>query len=199
MPHTYGADEQQLEPATLPNDVLTEIGRLVRAFSEIEDIVDLHICNLAEISESKATILLGRTAVTRRIEIAETLAKTISEEALAIHKHAFSGGFSDIADCRNYVAHGKLLGVGPDGRYAFLTTKDGPPMNGAAIRVVASYSAEQIKLIARMAEDSIPRLERHLKVEALRAERLLRPLLPHRRAQGARNAKRKRPPQSSQA
>lgn len=52
---------------TIPDETLAAIGRLIGAFAEIEDLVTLYICNLAEISQSKAIVLLGRTAITWRI------------------------------------------------------------------------------------------------------------------------------------
>ena len=111
MPRTYGKKPSYLKPAKLPQKTLVEIGRIVRAVAEIEDLVDLHICNLAGLSESKATVLLGKTAITRRLEMAKYLAQMLPQEALDIHNAAFGTvEFLDIVECRNAVAHGKLLG-----------------------------------------------------------------------------------------
>jgi hypothetical protein len=195
MPRTYGATACELKPAALTTETLSDIGRLVRAFAEIEDILDLHIACLAGISETKVTILLGRTAISRRMEIAETLARLRPDKALEVHLSAFKG-FGDISDCRNAVAHGKLLGVDDDGKLAFLTFNSAPPSGEAAIRVAFSYHPETIKLLATTAEAAIPTLERMLQVEALRAERLLRPLQPHSKARVAKSAKPPPPPQS---
>lgn len=200
MAKTYGNTAQKVKPAKISEQTLAEIGRLIRACAEIEDIIDLHICNLAEISESKAAILLGRTAVTRRLEIAKTLAKTREGDAFERHNHAFSNEeFGDIIDCRNAVAHGKLLGENDDGDLSFLTMNTAMPDGDAAIRIVASYPPDAIRHFATMAEGAIAPLEKLLKVEALREERLHKPLLPHRKAQPQQTAKQKHPPESSQA
>jgi len=195
MAITYGSVERQLKPAKLPLKTLTEIGRLVRACAEIEDIIDLHIATLAEISESKATILLGRTAVTRRLEIAKHLAMTREGAALAAHNHAFDANFAEILKCRNAVSHGKLLGSTPDG-FAFLTADTAAPTGTAAIRIVIVFTALAIRQYAMMAEGAIPALEKHLKVQASREARLLRPLSPRRKARPQQAANRSHPPQS---
>jgi len=198
MPKTYGSNQRDVKPAQLPDATLRDIGRLVRACAEIEDIVDLFIASLAELNETRAFIMLGRTAISRRLEIALELAKVREDNALAVHKTAFDAVFNDILECRNAVAHGKLLGKTEDG-FAFLTGNSGPVRDDSKIRIVASYTAATIKEYARVAEARIPQLEAYLKVEGPRSERLRRPLLPHSKAQPQANAGRQRQPRSSQA
>jgi hypothetical protein len=194
MGKSYGTKPVHLKKAKLTRPLFLAIGKLVRAMAEIEDMVDLHICNLAELSESKAFILLGRTAVTRRIEIAEALAILRTDDAHKVHKRMFDERYSDLVDCRNAVAHGTLIGKG-EGRLYFLSSNPGgKPNDGRAPRQVSSYTPHQIIKNAELAQELVPHYERHLQVEVLRAERLQRPLTPHPKGLGQAGAKPQRPP-----
>lgn len=197
MGRSYGNKEVELKPATLAEPLLTAIGRLVRACAEIEDMVDLFIMNLAEVNESRMTILLGRTAITRRIEMAEALAMLREDDALAVHKKAFDSGYYDTIDCRNAVAHGTLMGADVDGRLYFLTSTTAKPENGRARRQVLSYLPEQIIDFGKYAEDKIGILAPLLQVQELRKARLERPLAPHPKGQPQRSATPKQQPPSS--
>ena len=201
MPPSYGSEEQALSPAKLPHKTLADIGRLIRAFADLEDLVTLYICNLAEISESRALVLLGRAALTRRLQMAEYLAQMTGKGIAGLHKQIFNAGFRDALECRNAVAHGILLGKTKDGRYAFLTSKTEPPTGKSAIQLAISYDPISISGYAKLAEAAVPLIEKHLKLQGLRAERLQRPLLPHRKAQPQRkpSSKRETPPLPSQA
>lgn len=176
---------------------MVAIGRIIRATAEIEDILELFIGALANLSESQACIFLGRSPISRKLEIAEALAKIRPDKALATYQEAFPDAFRDVLDCRNAVAHGVLIGISEEGEYAFLTTPSGQVKDGSSMRIVISYSAATISNIAGRAEAMIPYLEERLKVETQRAERLQRPLEPHPKAQPQARAKSKRQPQSS--
>lgn len=195
----YGDKEVPLKPTKLPVKTLTAVGRLIRAFAEIEDMVTLYICNLAEINESRAVVLLGKTAITRRLEMAQYLAQMTGKKITALHSQIWNDGFRAAMTCRNTVAHGVLLGRAPDKRYAFLTAKTEPPTGKSAIQVTVSYRHEDIAAYAKFAEDAIPLIEKHLKLQALRQARLRKPLLPHRKSQPRRSqdAKQKPPPRPS--
>lgn len=198
MPRTYSDKEQQLKPTTLPDGVLLAIGKLVRAFAETEDLVNLHLCNLAETTESRIIVLLGKTAITRRLEMAEYLAQMAGEHVADLHKKVFNAGFREALECRNTVAHGLLLGETEDGSYAFLTSKAEVPTGKTAVQLAITYTAESIKEYARLAEDAVPLIEKHLRLGVLRRTRLGRPLHAHRKARPQRipSAKKKPPPQS---
>ena len=191
MVKIYSSKSQELQPATIDDATLLQIGKLIRATAEIEDLVTLYICNLAEINASKAVILLGRTAVTRRLEIAEYLASMIGPHVTQLHKDNFNAVFGEVLSCRNAVAHGVLMGIDSGGRYAFLTSKTAETTVASAIQIVESYLPSDIKEFARVAEESIPILETNLKLRPLRAERLRRPLAPHRKGlhQGKKDEK----------
>jgi hypothetical protein len=181
MPVIYSSEPSNLKPATIDDATLLQIGKLIRATAEIEDLITLYICNLAEINASKAIILLGRTAVTRRLEIAEYLASMIGPHVTQLHKANFTALFGEVLSCRNAVAHGIFMGMTENGRYAFLTAKTVETTIPSAVQIVESYRPSDIKEFARVAEEFIPILETNLKLQPLRAERLRRPLSPHRK------------------
>ena len=188
MPSTYGADHADLKPAKLDDPTLAAIGRLVRAFSEYEELVSLYIGALSRLNQSELVVLLGRTAVTRRLEMAEMLAKLAGEEELARFKAAFhSPQFKDIHQCRNAVAHGILLGMDDTGMLAFLTDKtDAQPDDGSTIQIVASYHPKLIESISIMAEGSIDSVADHLRLRSWLKRHQPQALRPHRKAQPRR-------------
>ena len=197
MARIYGSTKLEVKSTELPVAVMLAVGRLVRAVAEMEDILDLFIGSLAQLSESRTTIMLGRTAISKKLEIALDLAKTRDDAALGHFKAAFDQTFLDIIECRNVVAHGKLLGETKEG-FAFLTTNPGPVREDSKIRIVVSYAGKTIEALAALAEIRVPEMEAFLQVADQRAERLLRPLLPHSKAQLQGKRSPPSPPQSSE-
>ncbi len=196
MPRLYPEQAPTVKAGRIDDATLHSIGRLIRATAEIEDIVDCFICVLADLNESKTSILLGKTAITRRLEIAESLSKLRTDEAHKIYKEAFPAEIADILECRNAVAHGILLGIGDGHEYAFITSLTNSVRGDAAVRIVVNYSPATIRNIADKAEAMIPYLEKRLLVQGLRSERLQRPLEPHPKSQDRGRAKPKPPPRS---
>ena len=121
MVKTYSDKAQQLEQAELSDAFLLSVGRLVRAFAEIEDILTLHICKLLGTTESKGIIVLGRTGFNKKVEIAQFLGKLTGAETVKIHQSIFDDAFKDASAARNAVAHGSLVGKTADGFYTFRT------------------------------------------------------------------------------
>jgi hypothetical protein len=181
MPPTYSSKETKVERAELDDRALIAIGRLIRAAAEIEDLVNLFICNLAEINESRMVVMLGRSAISKRVEIAEYLAKLNSPQAAGLAARMFTDGFWDMTRCRNDVAHGVLLGRNEDGAWSFLTAKTEQPTGASAIQIVASYTTDYLEDLAEAAENSIPTIAEGLKLTVLREARYGRPLSPHRK------------------
>lgn len=196
MPRIYPKEAPPLRPGKIDDATLHAIGRLIRATAEIEDIVDCFIAILAGLSETRALIMLGRTAITRRLEIAETLAKVRTDKAHDVYKEAFPKAFQDLLECRNAVAHGVLIGITDENEFAFLTTPTSMTEGESAKRIVASYNSATIANFADKAEAMLPWLEERLQVQEQRAERLQRPLKPHPKSQDRGHAKPPRPPQS---
>jgi hypothetical protein len=196
MARIYPSEKATVKPSELPDDIVLSIGKLVRACAEMEDILDLFICGLAEISESKATILLGRTAVTRRVEIALELAKLRTDEAVTVHKKAFDSAFDDILYCRNVVSHGTFMGTSEHG-YVFRTALPGPTLTDQKLRLAVALPAQTIHDTAALATLRAAELEEFLQVKEQRAERQTQSLSPHNKSQPLASAKRPPPPQSS--
>ena len=116
MAKTYGTEPTALKPTKLSKKVLADIGRLIRAFAEVEDIVSIYLAQLAGLTESKSTIILGRMQLRSRIEMAGVLATQTGKQITEIHKAAFSEAFWDALFCRNTVTHGVLMGKSQDGQ-----------------------------------------------------------------------------------
>ena len=199
MKPVYGDKAVNVTPAQLDDKALLAIARLVRACAELEDIVNLFICNLAEISESRMVVLLGKSAISKRVEIAEYLAKMGTKTAQELATWAFNEGFWNTFRCRNDVAHGVLLGKNEEEAWSFLTAKTETPEGPSAIQIVASYETSFLEIMATTAEEAIPQLEERLKLKDQRAARHGRPLAPHRKAQrrSQRDAKQPQPQKPS--
>ena len=195
MKPIYGDKALNVTPAQLDEKALLAIARLVRACAELEDIVNLFICNLAEISESRMVVLLGKSAISKRVEIAEYLAKMGTKSAQELAEWAFNEGFWNTFRCRNDVAHGVLLGKNEEDGWSFLTAKTEPPEGPSAIQIVASYETSFLEIMATTAEEAIPELEDRLKLKDQRTARHGRPLAPHRKAQRRSQRDAKQQPQ----
>lgn len=196
MNKVYPSEPATVKPAELPDDVLTSIGRLVRSCAEIEDILDLFIGNLAELSETKVAILIGKTPISRKREIALELATIRADAAAKTHKIAFDSVFNEILYCRNAIAHGNFLGISDNG-YVFRTANPGPIQDESKLQIAVCYSAEVIHDFARIAEARIGELEILLQVKERREERYTRSLLPHNKARIPKKGSQRPQPQSS--
>jgi hypothetical protein len=179
MPKSYSPESTHIKPTKINKETLAAIGRLIRAFAEIEDLLTLHICNLTSVPEGRIIVLLGRTAMSKLLEIAEYFAKTAGANALAAHKNVFNRTFQDALGCRNAVAHGTLLGRTQHKELTFLTAKTEVPTGTATVLVVESYLPKNIIAYAKMAELAVPLIEKNLMLRALRQARLRKPLSPH--------------------
>jgi hypothetical protein len=197
---TYSPKATGVDPVPLDERALLTIGRIIRACAEMEDLVNLFICNLAEISETKMVVMLGKTNLRTRAQIAEYFSKLNTPQAQELAKWAFSDGFWNIQTCRNCIAHGVLLGKDEDGHWTFLTSRTETPEGTSAIQLVAGYTIEHLEEVARVAEEAIPQYEDRLRLKGLRQARYGRPLSPHRKGlpQQKRGAKPPRPQKPSQ-
>lgn len=161
MSHSYGATHSTTQPTSLNDDVLVSIGRLIRAFAEIEEIVTLFISALAKLNQSQAVIILSRAQLTRKLAIAEQLATIAGEQHLERYKACFATvSFKNAQECRNIMAHGILFGLGEDGLLAFLTDKTDAPEGQSTIQLVASYHPDTIASWAKWAADSVEPIAR---------------------------------------
>src|SRR5688572_24566349 len=144
MKPTYSDKFTNFQPAKLDDRALLAIGRLVRACPDIEDLVNLCICNLAEINESRMIVMLGRTPISKRVEMAEYLGKMNSSEAAKLAEWAFDENFWITFRTRNTVAHGTLLGLTEDGTWSFVTAHTELPDGPSALQLAASYTTAYI-------------------------------------------------------
>ena len=179
MAKIYSSTPVKLKQARLTIKVLTSIGRLVRACAELDDILTLYICSLAEVSESHGAILLGRTPVSKKVEIAQYLAKMRGKIITEVHGNLFNTRYDEAIECRNVVAHGVFRGKGEDGRLYFRTSKSDEPIGKAAGKRVYGYTPNTINAIAISAEKLVPIFEKTLMLSALREKRLQQPVGAH--------------------
>lgn len=177
----YSPETVPLKPAKLGNPEFRAIGRIVRACAEIEDIVTLFIAKVLGIQEGSVAVMLGQTPYSKKLSIAQYLAKIQGGEAIRRYNEVFTEEFSRITTCRNAVAHGVMLGKSADGRWAFLTAKREEPVIGSAVQIVISYTTSDLQLHAKGAEWAVSVMESVLAVQELRSKRHGRPLLPHRK------------------
>jgi hypothetical protein len=174
------------------------MARIIRACAEIEDIITLHLCQLARIGEAESVVLLGRVPVSTKLKMATVIADALGGEAAETHHRCFdSEAFKGLMRCRNTIAHGLLLGLNDEGGLAFRTIDVAGADETALNMNVISFNLEDFAPIAKSAEEAIPALERLLKLQAWRRERRERDLLPHRKSQAKakRDAKPQPPPQ----
>ena len=179
MPLTYYPDELSIQPAKLDDDALLQIGRLIRAFAEIEDIVTLYLFQLAQVSESPGLVMMGRTPLSAKLGSAEYLAKMYGGTVADLHAKVFTPTFYDGLRCRNTVAHGVLLGRSDLG-WAFLTADTlAPQVPMAATHKVLSYSTAAIAEQANGWDGNLDEMARALGVRSQREGRCEQPLGPH--------------------
>ncbi|WP_156029827.1 hypothetical protein [Sphingomonas sp. URHD0057] len=176
------------------------IGRVVRACAEIEELITMFIAEQARITDGTVAILLGQTALSKKLSIANYLAAARGPEIRAQYENCITPMFKEIIQCRNAVVHGQLLGKSEDGHWAFLSVRTEEPAEvGKSVQLVFSFSRADLVLYADEAKKAVELIEKSLEYEGLRILRRGRSLEPHRKSQPKAKpaAKRKRPPRSS--
>jgi hypothetical protein len=187
MSREYSRIGSTIQPYALPDDVLLAMGRLIRAFAEIEDIITLHLCSVADISEGQAVLLLGRLAMSKKLTMAYTFAAARGGDNKARLDGCFDNDeYKACLKARNVAAHGLLLGLTEEGKIAFRTVETTSASLDAVGLEAISFELEAFEIYAGMAENAIPQIEDRLGVQALREERRLRDLGGHPKAQPTR-------------
>jgi hypothetical protein len=199
MTRIYSDKAYAVKPVKLSDQTLLSIGRIVRAFAEIDDLLMFHIAGMVGISESQAIVLLGRSQASAKMEIAQYLAKMKGENFIALHKEIFNSAYDECRQCRNTVAHGVLLGETEEGKIAFLTAEKKEPDGPSSSLVVISYPPKDIDTLARISETFIGAISEKLQLASWRDKRLQQSILPHPKAQTqpSRKTKPPRQPKSS--
>lgn len=194
MKFEYSKKPSAIKPYTIPDDVFAAMGRLIRASAEIEDIIGLQLCQVANITEAQSLVLLGKMPVSSRLQLASICANAMGGDAAKAQDICFdkNENFKFLMQCRNVVAHGLLLGLTDEDKVAF-RTYDRTGVEGDVVSVqAASYAPEDFAIFAKMAEESIPKLEKILKLGPSRQKRRERGLDPHRKSQPERPPSAKR-------
>src|SRR4051812_29490692 len=105
MPPIYSDKSSTITPCSLSDDQLSAIGRLIRAFAEIEDIINLRLAALTGVPEGIVLVFLGRTSVTKKLQILKFVSEGKGVEAETLFAQAFGNPhFRDLQDMRNTVA-----------------------------------------------------------------------------------------------
>lgn len=184
LPHNYSRDGTELTPAVLDDATLLAIGRIFRAAAEIEDIVNLYLVRIAGMSEAHLAIMLGRAALSKKIDIARSFAKTHGEKEVERFKATLELHelFAAI-EFRNTLAHGAMLGTTDEGRIAFRTAKQIGLDPTHLTLEVNSYLPAEFQHCADAMDQIVPWLEVQLDVAHTRAMRRAKTLHPHTKAQ----------------
>lgn len=186
MTNEYSRVGSALKPVELTGAQLQAMGRIIRAVAEIEDIITLHMCNLAEITEGQAIILMGRTNISTKLKLSFSLANALGGEAKRITDECFDNeAYRALMKCRNAIAHGLLLGQTDTGKIAFRTST--ASLQGETVGIeVATYEPSAFAQFAEIAELAIQQIEGPLRVQELREARREQSLERHSKAQPTR-------------
>ena len=172
MGNEYSKVGSPLKPVKLSQETLLDMGRLIRAVAEIEDILTLHMCNVADITEGQYLILLGKIGIGAKLGYATLFANSIGGAAKQRTEESFNNeAYKALIKCRNVVAHGVLLGQTDIGKISFRTTDTASPKSGVLGVEVISYGPSDFTAFAEMAEIAIPQIEEALMVADTRAAR----------------------------
>lgn len=188
-----------LRPGKLSESDLQSIGRLVRAFVELEDIITLFLFEITRVGNGAGRALLGRQPVSKRVQIAQQFLDKNDPRQKVLKDTFKSQDYIDVAGCRNAVAHGLLLGIDANGWLAFQTESMGEVGEDTVGMLVLSYPPALIQSLALKAEAMVPEFEKALGLQALRETRRAPVLQPRAspRAQGKSSKAQTPPPQSS--
>jgi len=180
----YASEPTNVKPYDLSDDELLGIGRLIRACAEIEDIINLHLYKLAEITEGAGVMLLGRMSTSARLKLMEAFSTSRSAKARKMFQEAFDNEhYRHVVRCRNTVAHGLLLGVTEDDLIAFQVQDPQGFEAGTLVLSVNAYDHRAFAAFATQAEHIIPQLEEGFGLQESRETRRAKALSPHKKSQ----------------
>jgi len=180
MPVQYASKSTSLRPYSLTDEQHASIGRLIRACAEIEDIINLRLADLVGVQEGVVLVFLGRTPITRRLEILKLASQGKGEAAIDLFNQAFDNdNFRDIFGVRNSVAHGRLMGLTDDDLIAFSVCETQGIDSAKVHMTVNCYNQDAFAILADMAENVIPQMEAAFGLTALREKRRGPTLSPH--------------------
>ncbi|WP_150099695.1 MULTISPECIES: hypothetical protein [Maricaulis] len=191
-----------LIPTEIDDNTLAAIGRLVIGFADIEDAITLFIMKLMKLNESHAHVLIGPVGISKRIQIATSLALLTDPEAHKFLKSTFQGNnWNTAKKMRDCAAHGLVVGQNKPGFVTFRMTNLVDSDENQAMFSAHSYPMKQFSTVAADVSNFVPSLREHLGVATLHSKRLQGSLVP--RQKGRRKAspdpRSPKPPRSSPA
>ena len=178
-----------LSPYQLTDELYLASAKILRAAAEIEDIVNLTVAQFADLSESKASVLLGRSPLAARIRIARKLGSLRKDAALKAFDKAFEPPFKDFLRLRNTLAHGALLGVNDDGDIFFQTNEVSGFEDDAVVAEAIGWPPATIKFWGDKAEEYVEYIETTLQLRDKRQGQERRELLGARISQAIQSPK----------
>jgi hypothetical protein len=195
----YGAKRTWLKNEPLPDDVLLSIAKLVRAWAEIEHVVELYLKELTSLTDSQLLLVLGRQPISLKMALAAKLAKLKGKRAYKRYQKAFleDDGWMGIGlKYRNVVAHGRYVGIDTDGKYCFVTKDIIEYTKGRADTEAHAFLPQTLRGMALFSEAMPFLLITALKLESLHEKSTPRLLGPHPKApkKPPKKAKAPRPP-----
>jgi hypothetical protein len=109
-----------LRPYTIPDDILAEMGRLIRGCAELEDVVTIILCSLAKIGEEDGLLLFPRLSISAKIDAIEQYTKLRGGSYPRRHKKWFAHPyFAELIRTRDTIAYGVFLGLADDASLVF--------------------------------------------------------------------------------
>jgi hypothetical protein len=188
MTRNYGAKRVWLKNEPLPDDVLLSIAKLIRAWAEIEYIVELYLEDITSLNGSELLLLLGRMPISSKMALAAKLAKLKGKRAYKRYEEAFvppstaADYFSLSLKYRNVVAHGRYVGIDGEGKYCFLTKDIIEYTKGRADTEAHAFLPYTLERMALFSEGLPALLISCLKLESLHEKSTPRLLGPHPKA-----------------
>ena len=130
--------------------------------------------------------LLGRAPQSKKIDIARNFAKARGEDELKLFNETLDNPHLKSAfEFRNTIAHGAMLGLTEEKRFAFRTAKQIDQDSTTVTMEANSYLAEDFQHCADALESAVPWLESKLKIGDARRARISKGLGPHTKAKNA--------------
>ncbi len=145
MARNYSSEESDVRFYEYDTEALVAIGTIVRAFADIDSFLPIYIANLIDADPSKVAIILGRAAISAKIECAGHLAGIKSEKAKGKHNLVFNKKFHDLLRCRNDVAHGELIGINESDQICFATTEYIKNNESTPHFTIVAYTLDDLK------------------------------------------------------
>lgn len=177
MPIQYLQTDPVLRPGKLSANDLRAIGRLIRAFSELEDILTLFLFKITRVGNGAGRALLGHQPISKKTVIAQQFLEKGSKDFKNLKDTYLSERFSDVQRCRKVCAHGILLGVDQKGWFAFQTDGIDAVLGETMAMRVLHYPPSLIYKLSMDAEAMIAQFEQALGMQSSREKRYTPPLL----------------------